>query len=70
MIILKWYQMHLVILSEGQSTKAELSITYTKPDNIFLKLIAFFLAPLYANWCLKNMLNDSKGYFEKKLPAL
>ena len=66
MIILGWYQMHLVISSAsgGQNTKAALSIAYTKPKNIFFKFIAFFLAPLYANWCLKNMLQDSKKTLE------
>ena len=29
-------------------------------------IIAFFLAPLYANWCLNNMLNDSKKMLEAK----
>ncbi len=67
MIILKWYRMHLIISQEGESTKAELSIAYTKPDNIFFRFIAFFLAPWYANWCLNNMLEDSKKNLEKKL---
>ena len=66
MIIMGWYQMHLVILSSpgGPNTEVELSITNTKPKNIFFKFIEFFLAPLYANWCLNNMLNDSKKTLE------
>ncbi len=60
MIILGWYQMRLMISPQGENTKAVLSIAYIKPKNIFLKFIAFFLAPLYANWCLNNMLQDSK----------
>ncbi len=66
MIIFGWYQMHLVISSAsgGQSTKAALSIAYTNPKNIFFKFIAFFFAPLYANWCLNNMLQDSKKTLE------
>ena len=64
MIIMDWYQMRLVISPEGANTKAELSIAYTKRKNIFLKFIAFFLAPLYANWCLNNMLKDSKKMLE------
>ena len=64
MIILGWYQMHLVISPEGQNTKAELSIAYTKPKNIFFRILSFILAPWYANWCLKNMLNDSKKALE------
>jgi hypothetical protein len=67
MIILKWYRMHLTISPVEQNTKAELSIAYTKPDNIFFRFIAFFLAPWYANWCLNNMLNDSKINLESKI---
>ena len=65
MIILKWYQMRLLVSPNGGSTKAELSIRYTLPDNLFFKIIALFLAPWYANWCLKNMLNDAKLNLEK-----
>ena len=64
MIIMGWYQMRLVISPEGANTKADLSIAYTKPKNNYLKFIAFFLAPLYANWCLNNMLKDSKKMLE------
>jgi hypothetical protein len=65
MIIMAWYQMHLVLSAEGQDTKAELSITYSKPKRIFFRCIAFFLAPLYANWCLQSMLEDSKQNLER-----
>jgi hypothetical protein len=67
MIIIEWYRMRLVLTAENQRTKAELSIEYTKPKNIFLKLIAWFLAPLYASWCLNSMLNDSKKHLESSL---
>ncbi|MEO7176525.1 MAG: SRPBCC family protein [Saprospiraceae bacterium] len=66
MIILGWYQMRLVLFQEGQNTKAELSIAYTKPTNLFFRIISFFLAPLYANWCLNNMLQDSKKVLENQ----
>ncbi len=64
MIIMSWYQMRLMISPDGQNTKAELSIAYSKPKNIFFKIIAFFIAPFYANWCLNNMLQDSKTFLE------
>lgn len=67
MIILKWYQMRLVISPEGENTKVELSIAYTKPDNFYFRVIAFFLAPWYASWCLSNMLNDSKKNLEDRI---
>ncbi len=65
MIILKWYQMHLILVPEGKDTKTELSIAYTKPKNVIFRFVALFLAPLYANWCLNNMLNDTKKELEK-----
>jgi len=66
MIIMKWYRMQLLVIPYLQSTKVTLSIAYTKPDNIFFKFVAFFLAPMYANWCLNNMLNGSKKDLENK----
>lgn len=67
MIILDWYQMRLVITQEGENTKADLSIKYTKPGTFFFRSLGFFLAKPYAKWCLKNMLNDTKKHFEKIL---
>ena len=64
MIIMDWFQMRIMISSEGGNTKAALSIAYTKPKNILFKFIAFFIAPLYANWCINNMLKDSKKLLE------
>ncbi len=67
MIILSWYQMHLLLTQEGNKTKTELSIAYEKPNTFFFRIIAFFLAPWYAKWCLNNMLQDSKKHLEPML---
>ena len=67
MIILGWYKMRLVVSPEEYNTKATLSISYTKPKNIFFRVISFFLAPWYANWCLTNMLQDTKKVLEADL---
>ena len=64
MIIMGWYQMRLMISPQGGNTKVTLSIAYTKPKNIFFKFIAFLFAPFYSNWCLNNMLKDSKEMLE------
>ena len=66
MIILSWYRMHLLLTPIDESTKVELSIDYENPKNLFFGFIAFFLAPLYAKWCLGNMLHDSKMALEIK----
>ena len=67
MIILSWYRMRLFLVPEGTNTRAELSIAYTLPKNMFFKILAFFLAPWYARWCLNNMLQDSKAVLETTL---
>ncbi len=60
MIILSWYRMHLLLTPVGESTKVELSIDYEMPKNLFFRFIAFILAPIYAKWCISNMLYDSQ----------
>ena len=64
MIILGWYQMRLILTPSSAGTLTELSISYTYPKNIFGKILAFFLSRWYGNWCLTNMLNDSKKDLE------
>lgn len=66
MIILGWYRMRLMLSPEEGGTNTELSIDYTKPTNIFLKFIAWILAPTYARWCVNSMLSDSKKHLEVK----
>jgi hypothetical protein len=69
MIILGWYQMGLIIspLNAGKAAKVKLSIVYTRPNNIFFQLLSFLLAPFYANWCLNNILIDSKNCLEANI---
>ena len=65
MIIYSWYRMHLLVYPNGNITHAELSISYEKPKGWFAKIISFFFADWYCNWCLKNMLSDSKRKIEE-----
>lgn len=65
-IILSWYRMRLLLTPIKECTWVDLSISYNIPQNFFGKILAFFLADWYANWCLKNMLNDSKKALEEK----
>ena len=60
MIIYSWYRMHLLLTKKEDTTVAELSISYEKPKGWFFKIISFFFAGWYCNWCLKNMLGDTK----------
>ncbi len=65
MIILDWYRMKLVVSQNGQDTKADLSIDYTKPRKFFMRSVGFFLAKPYAKWCLKKMLYDTRDHFQE-----
>ena len=60
MIIYSWFRMHLLLRNQNGGAVAELSITYEKPIQWYLKILSFLFAGLYARWCLKNMLSDSK----------
>jgi len=64
MIIYSWYRMHLLVNAKETITKAELSISYERPKGFFYKIISFLFADWYCNWCLKNMLSDSKRKIE------
>lgn len=64
MIIYSWYRMHLLVYPTRKTTQAELSITYEKPKGWFAKIVSYLFADWYCNWCLKNMLRDTKKYIE------
>ena len=64
MIIYSWYRMHLLVYPKGNTAQAELSISYEKPKGWLARIISFLFADWYCNWCLKNMLSDSKRKIE------
>ena len=65
-ILLGWYRMILKTEPAKEGTLASLQIDYTPPSGLFHNILYFFLSHYYCNWCLNNMLNDSKKIFEKR----
>ena len=65
MIIMSWYRMWFEITPAEKGTIAKLSISYLPPKEWFYKILSFFFAKWYCNWCLNNMLNDTKKELEK-----
>lgn len=57
---MSWYKMWFEITPCEQGTMVKLSISYLQPQNWFFKFLSFLFARLYCNWCLNNMLNDTK----------
>ncbi len=66
-IIMSWYRMWFEIAPAENGSKAKLSISYQPPKQWYYKILSFFFVKWYCNWCLNNMLNDSKSNLEKVL---
>jgi len=64
-IIMSWYRMWFEISPFENGTMVKLSISYLQPKQWGYKLLSFLFANWYCNWCLKNMLNDTKKNLEK-----
>ena len=64
-IIMSWYRMWFEIMPAENGTIAKLSISYLPPTQWYYKILSFLFAKLYCNWCLNNMLNDTKKNLEK-----
>lgn len=65
-IIMSWYRMWFEITPADNGTIIKISISYLPPKELFYKILSFFFANWYCNWCLNNMLNDTKKNLENK----
>lgn len=65
-IIMRWYRMGFEITASENGTIVTMSIAYEPPNDWFYKLLSFLFGPLYCNWCLNNMLNDTKKSLEQQ----
>ena len=65
-IIMSWYRMCFEIAPAQNGTDVKLSIGYLPPKQWYYKILSFFFAEWYCNWCLNNMLNDTKKILENK----
>ncbi len=66
-IIMSWYRMWFEIAPAENGTIAKSSIQYLPPKQWYYKILSFFFANCYCNWCLNNMLNDTKNNLENKI---
>ena len=66
-IIMSWYRMWFEISPSENGTNAKISISYLPPKEWYYKILSFFFAKWYCNWCLNNMLNDTKKSIENKI---
>ncbi len=63
-IIMSWYRMWFDISTSKNNAIAKMSISYLLPTEWYYKILSFFFANWYCNWCLNNMLNDTKKSLE------
>ncbi len=68
-IIMSWYRMWFEITPAENGTLAKISISYLPPKEWYYKILSFLFANWYCNWCLNNMLNDTKKNLEENTPA-
>jgi hypothetical protein len=61
LIIYSWFRMHLKVSQVATGTAAQLSISYEKPSGLFNRLLYYMVGRWYCNWCLENMLRDTKA---------
>ena len=64
-IIMSWYHMWFEITPYQKGASAKISISYLPPRQWYYKILSFFFVKWYCNWCLNNMLNDTKKNLEK-----
>ena len=65
-IIMSWYRMWFEINPAKDGTQVKISISYLPPKEWYYKILSFLFAGWYCNWCLNNMLNDTKNALENK----
>ena len=63
-IIMAWYRMWFEISPTENGTLSKISISYLPPKEWYFKILSFFFANWYCNWCLNNMLMDTKKSLE------
>jgi hypothetical protein len=66
-IIMSWYRMWFEIFPADNGSMAKISISYLPPKEWYYKILSFFFATWYCNWCLKNMLKSIKNETGKPL---
>ncbi len=64
-IIMSWYRMWFEISAGEKGTIVTISIQYLPPVKWYYAILSFIFAEWYCNWCLNNMLNDTKKSLEK-----
>jgi hypothetical protein len=63
-IIMSWYRMWFEISPAERGTLAKISISYLPPKEWYYKILSFLFAKWYCNWCLNNMVSDTKKNLE------
>ncbi|MFN0175464.1 MAG: hypothetical protein ACKVU0_12500 [Saprospiraceae bacterium] len=63
---MRWYRMGFETTPSESGTMVTMSITYEPPRGWFYRLLSFLFGGLYCNWCLNNMLTDTKKALEHK----
>jgi hypothetical protein len=64
-IIRRWYRMGFEITPAENGSLVKLSISYLPPKAWYYRLLSFLFGRWYSDWCLNNMLRDTKNTLEQ-----
>ncbi len=53
------------VFAQMDNFSKTVSISYLLPKEWYYKILSFFFANWYCDWCLNNMLNDTKKVLSK-----
>jgi hypothetical protein len=68
LVVIDWYRMGFMLREDGAGSLLTVFIDYTTPTKIGPRLLALLLAPVYARWCVRRIVQDSERAFAR-LPA-
>jgi hypothetical protein len=66
LLVIGHYRMGFDVTDESGQARVRIFIDYEPSSSIFLKPICRPLARMYAEWCVKQMAHDARGYFERE----
>lgn len=64
LVVIGHYTMGCEITPEGNNSNLKVFIDYELPNSLKTRWLGYLLGNLYAKWCVRQMLNDTKKHFE------
>ena len=70
LVVIGPYQMGFTIAANGGGAELLVFVQYNLPAGWIGHLLGWLFGRVYASWCVRSMLADASGHFEKKNQSL